>query len=101
MARMGEIARVKVVDKKLASRIRAAKQNAKASVAHEAKIAEVRRFVEQCAEAAAPPDAREAWIVEAIRDLVGEGRTYSAEVYEIMVRGLRAVRREIAAHAVR
>lgn len=92
-----DVARVNVdgMDKKIGNKLRSAVQNAKASERAEARIEEIARFAEECIKARAPATTREAWIVEALVDLMS-GRSYSPREHSILARALANVRREIA-----
>jgi hypothetical protein len=93
--KLGEVAKVAVDDKKTMNRIRAAKQNAAAAEKAAERIAKIATFARECIEAKAPARTREAWIVEALVDLMS-GRSYSPREYEALAKALATVRREIA-----
>jgi len=95
MAKLMEIARVKVDDKKIANRLRAAAQNARAVETANDRIVKIARFAHECIAADKPAVVRESWIVRALVDLLS-GASYSPREHEILARALANVRREIA-----
>jgi hypothetical protein len=95
MAKLMEIARVKVEDKKTAKQINLAKQKARAVETAEDRIVKISRFAHECIAADKPAVVRESWIVRALVDLLS-GASYSPREHEILARALANVRREIA-----